>query len=437
MKRTSVLASLAAALLLSTFAAPALAERLYVPLVGGTAGGRPLATSVWVTSTAPAAREVTADFVGAAGRRATRSFDLAAGSRQLASLAAPGAAGLLALDGDAATVFAWLAARADGDPAEVPVIGAQDVYAAGASPALDLAAGSGPLRVGAANLGDAAATCRAQLSGESERSGVPSTWFTVPPKSFAAIDIAAGDSAAAPTARVTCDQPFYPLAVTTGDDLQVIVAKGTGPNGNCDRWLTLAPQPDGSWLAAANGNFHQATTRDPKGVLCIRAPQELHVARAVYDWDVVAGPWWKKKKDGIHNLGYFFGERYRSGVIGNVNTIGTRNQLKFMQNYDMPQGTNTNVSAAFQMQQGAQYHASYTFDAEEEQATLQLFRGGAEVKSLSQQTHAGGSTLLVRPFDGDLALIAEFGNYAAGRGVPEVPTIGWTYANFQLRLYPK
>ncbi|HEV8239119.1 MAG TPA: hypothetical protein VGS57_07120 [Thermoanaerobaculia bacterium] len=421
MKRMLSLASLAAGLCaLSVFATPASAERLYVPLVGGDdLAGKPLGTSVWVASDDGTSRQVASQALG-----------------KLGAPAAGHAAALLAFDGDAARVSAWLGADGSGDPVEVPVIGEHDLYAAGSSPALELAAFA-TTRVGAANIGDASATCRVELDGDSPSASART--FVVPPKSFAAIDLAPGttdDDNAPSSAHVTCDQPFYPLAVSTGDDLQVVVAKGSGPNGSCDKRLNLTPQPDGSWLAAANGNFHVATTRHPKGVLCIDAPRELRVASAVYDWDVVAGPWWRKKKDGIHNLGYFFGERYRSGVIGNVNTIGTRNQLKFMQNYDMPPGSNTSVSGSCQMQKGGRYHVTYTFDAEHEQATLQLFRNGVEVKSLSQQTHPDGDTLLVQPYEGALALIAEFGNYDA-KGLPEVPTVGWTYANFRLRLYPK
>jgi len=422
MKRMLSLASLAAAFLaLCSLASSARAERLYVPLVGGIVEGQPVATSVWIASDDGTSRRVA---VQASGK--------------LAAAAATSAVSLVPLDGDASRVSAWLAVPGGDDPVEVPVIGEHDVYAAGSSPTLELALGNTALRVGAANLGDAATTCHADLSSDSPVDGDRRT-FVVPPKSFAAIDVmpaTTGADAAPASAHVTCDQPFYPLAVAAGDDLRVIVAKGSGPNGSCDKRLGLAPQPDGSWLASTNGNFHVGTTRHPKGVLCIDAPGELRVATAVYDWDVTAGPWWRKRKDGIHNLGYFFGERYRSGVIGNVNTIGTRNQLKFMQNYDMPPGSNTNVSGGYAMQKGGRYHVTYTFDAASEQATLQLFRGGQEVKRLSQQLRAGDATLLVQPYDGGLALIAEFGNYDA-KGLPEVPTIGWTYANFRLRLYPK
>jgi hypothetical protein len=415
---------------------PAAAERLYVPVVGGASADRPLATSVWVASADAEPLRVTAELVDAAGAHPARTFAVTGGARQLDGLAAPGATGLIALEASPAAVSAWVDGAADGEPAEVPVIGSHDAYAAGAAPTLELAVGHETLRVGAANLGDAAATCHVELEG----AATAPISFAVPPRSFAGVDAAADAGRAASSARVRCDQPFYPLAVTTGDDLQVAVAKASGANGACNRWLSLAPQPDGSYLAATAGTFHQATSKHPKGVLCIRAPRELRIARAVYEWDVVAGPWWPKRKDGIHNLGYFFGERYRSGVIGNVNTIGTRNQLKFMQNYGMTPGTNTNISAGYQIQKGARYHASYTFDAAQSVATLRFYRDGVEVKSLTEQTFAPDRTLLVQPYgegrDNGLALVAEFGNYAT-RGMPEVPTIGWVYGNFRLRLYPR
>src|SRR5581483_6795414 len=161
------------------------------------------------------------------------------------------------------------------------------------------------------------------------------------------------------------------------------------------RWVTLTRQADGSYGADVSGVFHQATTAHPKGILCIKAPAELAIGRAVYDWDVVAGPWWKQKPSGIHNLAYFFGERYRSGVIGNVNATGTKGGLRVMQNYSMPQGYNSSGGVQYKIERGALYHATYTFDASNASATLQLFRNGAEVKRLGIGTSPQGRTLVV------------------------------------------
>jgi hypothetical protein len=426
-----------ALLLAVTGIAPAAAARLYVPALGTAADGSPLTTSVWVANVGGAPRPVAARFLSAEGAGEARNFAVEGGARMLEGLTKAGAVGLIAVDADeAAAVSAWVASGAGDDVREVPVIGPHDSYQAGVELGLDLAAARDALQIGAANLGSATASCQATLL---DADGTPTERldFAVAPLSFGR-QAARGLAAAA---KVRCDQPFFPVGIATGDDLQVMIAKAGGPNGPCDRWLNLERQPDGSYLATAAGVFHQATSADPKGILCIKAPDTLRVGRAVYDWDVVAGPWWPKKKNGIHNLGYFFGERYRGGVIGNVNTTGTRNTLKFMQNYSMGFHTNTNVSGGYQIEKGSLYHATYSFDANQASANLRFYRNGVEVKNLTQNTFPAGNTLTVSPYgtgnQRGLALVAEFGNYVGGRGTPEVPTIGWTYGNFTLRLFPK
>jgi len=417
---------------------PAVAERLYVPVLGGAADGSTLATSVWATSTGAGPAVVRAAGLDAAGPRAAREYEVPRGAQVLGDLVAPGAEGLVALDAAPDSVSAWVATGEDGDDvAEVPVIGAEDTYHPGATPSLALGDDdSTAVRVGAANLGDAAATCTATLVGAD---GNDSGSFTlnVPAHGLAHRDLAAGERAGATSARVGCDQQFFPLAVSKSSDLQVIVAEASGPNGHCDRTVALTRQADGSWFANLDGVFHQATGPHPKGIVCVSAPSNLRIGRAVYEWDVVAGPWWPKRPNGIHNLGYFFGQRYHSGVIGNVNSTGTKGTLRIMQNYSMRTHRNTHGDASYRLTQGSLYHAAYTFDASGARATLRLEKNGGGGQTVSTGTSPSGRTLAVKPYgSGGLALVAEFGNYNNPR-MPEVPTIGWAYANFRLRLYPK
>jgi hypothetical protein len=419
---------------------PAAAARLYVPVLGGSAEGRPLATSVWATALAGSERNVGARFLGRDGAGPHRDFALADGAQPLDGIAAPGQEGLIALDAPADAVSAWVATDGDGEVAELPLIEDADAWAAGSNPGLALPEAGASLRVAAANLGSRPATCTATLEG-ADGAALATRRLAVAPHGLAHLDVAPGERAGAVAARVSCDQPFYPLAVSAGDDLRVAVAKASGANGSCDRWLTLQAQPDGSWLAQTPaGVFHQGTTAHPKGILCIKAPAALNIGRAVYDWDVVAGPWWPKKPTGIHNLGYFFGERYRSGVLGNINATGTKGGLRIMQNYSLPMHHNTSGGTSYHIQKGALYHATYTFDAAQASATLQLFRNGQQDKAFGIPTVPQGRALQVKPYgsgsEAGLALVAEFGNYIS-RGMPEVPTLGWTYGNFRLRLWPK
>jgi hypothetical protein len=435
-----------AALLAVAGIAPATAARLYVPVLGATGpDGRALPTEVWVTNmSASATRPVAARFLGDGEAGEARTFAVQRGGQMLDKLAAPGAVGLIEIDADENAVSAWVADGGATEVSEVPVIGPHDLYHAGAAPALDTFAGVDydRLLVGAANLADKAASCEAKLfAGDNrELARIP---FEVPAKSVAREDAAAWTGSKPASAQVTCNRDFYPLAVaTTGGGTHVITAKGVGPNGTCQKWVTLSPQTDGSYTALVTGVFHQATGANPKGIICIRAPGELKVGRAVFEWDVTIGPWSSKNPAGVHNLGYFFGERYRSGVIGNVNGLGpNKSAVKWMQNYGMPKGSSTNAKSGYELQKGVLYHPTYIFDAANKRATLRLQTGGQEVANVSGDIKPGnGQALVVKPYGTGgllgLAIVGEFGNYT-NQHAPEMPSLGWVYGNLSIHLVPK
>ncbi|HEY0510983.1 MAG TPA: hypothetical protein VGH73_03710 [Thermoanaerobaculia bacterium] len=395
-----------------TLAAPAAAERIYVPVLGD---GSALTTKVWV----------------------------AGAERQVA--AAAGRAGLVALEaGSAADVRALMAGRGGKDGAEVPAFTEDELYQAG----VEVPLGDLPrpremasLSVGAANLSEQTASCRATLS-RPDGSRLGEIQFEVEPMSLARRAAAGRGQVGAVT--VTCDQSFYPLAVATdAKGLKPIIAKGIGPNGACALVLTLFQQLNGHYSAVSPpGVFHSATKANPKGIICIRSQTELHIAKATYEWDTTLGPWSPRDHSGLHNLGYFFLDRYRSGVIGNVNFAGpNKNYLKFMQNVGMVPGTNTSNKLDYVMQTNLTYHQIYTFDAANKQARLQVYLNGLQVASFSLATQPGNNqTLIVKPFNAagntNLALIAEFGNYL-NQHHPEEATVGWKYSNFKVDMISK
>jgi hypothetical protein len=242
-------------------------------------------------------------------------------------------------------------------------------------------------------------------------------------------------------ARVTCDQSFYPFAVAAdANELHPTFAKGIGPNGACNAFLTLTQLASGSYIATTPpGLFHTATKGNPKGILCLKATKELKIARATFEWDVTVGPWSKRDRAGLHNLAYFFLDRYRSGVVGNVNAAGpNKSFLKFMQNVGMPKGSNTNNKAPYLLQENLTYHFVYTFDAASKKAVLQAFLNGVEVQGFDKEVKPGNNqTLVVQPYTAQgLALVAEFGNYV-GQHHPEEATIDWKYLNFRVVMVPK
>lgn len=413
MKKVFALVALSAL----TLAAQANAERIYVPILARAgADGSVLATQVRV------------------------------GDQVLANLPPAKRAGLITLEAEEAfDVTAWTVDRSGRAVAEVPAFTDQEVYSAGVDVPLDLLPRPRAMKsllVGAANLSEQTASCQATFFARdgSRAAEIP---FEVAPKSLARTDgLAAARGARSSEVRITCDQSFYPFAVAANPDRQFI-AKGIGPNGSCGKTLALTPVVAGAYqVGLPDVVFHEATKSNPKGILCIAAPKELKVAKAVYSWDVTVGPWSPRDRSGVHNLGYFFLDRFRSGTVGNVNVLGpNKNILKFAQNVNMPAGSNTNAKAGYAMQVGQTYHVVYTFDAANKSANLKVFLNGLPVADFSKETKPGNNqTLIVKPFAGSkengLAMVAEFGNYL-GQHHPEEATVGWKYSNFKLILFPK
>ncbi len=432
-------------------ATPAAAERIYVPVLGPTAGdGSALTTKVWIANTDGVGRKVAARFLEAAS----------VGDEQVVTPGATGQilrnvekAGLIAIDAGAedaepaVDVTAWTVGE-KGHAAEVPVFTNQEVYAAGVDvPLIDLPrpGSMASLLVGAANVSDKAAACVATLYSR-DGSRLAEVPFEVEPMSLTRQDaLAQTGKRRVAAVRVTCDQSFYPLAVATErGSRQVVYAKATGPNGACNYTVALEQQPNGHYTASSPlAVFHDATRNNPKGIICIRAPKELRIAQARFEWEVTAGPWAQRDRSGVHSLGYFFLERYRSGVVGNVNALGpNKNLLKVMQNVGMPRGSNTTGKGGYALQQDQTYRFVYTFDAVNKRATLQTFSGNVVVNTLNAEAKPGGQTLVLKPYvttpgtQGGLALVAEFGNFN-NQHHPEMPTWFWKYANFKVDMTPK
>jgi hypothetical protein len=437
-----------AALLTLAASAPVSAERLFVPVISAPDGnGRGLPTEIWVNG-GQAKTVVSAGVVRGGLVDKARRFEVQPGGRLLDGLAGSGEIGLVEVDARELAVSAWTASSDGRGISEVPVIGSYDVYHSSAEPGLEIARDYDRLLVGAANVSDQPSSCHAILFDDSnnEVARVP---FDVPAKSLARHDAAGwlGTQRAA-YAQIGCDRTFYPVAVTTstGNDggTSAIFAKDTGPNGTCDRWVTPVQSHTGeAWFLEIPGLFHQATQQDAKGIVCVKLPQaELRVGRAIFEWDVTVGPWNSKQKSGVHNLGYFFGERYRSGIVGNVNFLGPNKSLaKWMQNFGMPKGSNTNAKGAFEATQTL-YHIVYTFDANGKTSTLDIQNAAHQsLKTITGKNAPGNNqTMVLKRYgkgnlDG-LGMVLEFGNYGF-QHLPEVATFGWLYANLNVRMFPK
>jgi hypothetical protein len=401
-----------------TLAIPATAEKIYVPVLGATAAdGSVLATKVWVANAEGVEREVPA-----------------------------GRVGLVAIDADSVDhVRALLASRGDGG-AEVPAFTEEEAYQAG----LDVPLGDLPsprslrsLIVGAANLSEQTASCKATVS-RPDGSLLGEVQFDVEPMSLTRRNaLAAVGRGRVGAVSVTCDQSFYPLGVALdASGKSPIITKGIGPNGACTYFLTVLKQPSGHYATAQQGPFHVATKASPKGILCLKTTEDLRIGKAVFEWDTTLGPWSPRDKSGLHNLAYFFLNRYRGGVVGNINLAGpNKSFLKAMQNISMAPGTNTNNKVDYAATTGLTYHTVYTYDATNKLVTMDLRLNGLTVAKFNVAAQPGNSqTLLVKRYGtgtlAGLAMVGEYGNYL-NQHHPEEATVGWTYSNFKLDMTPK
>lgn len=451
------------ALCAAAMTASAQAERIYVPVLDTTGpDGNARPTRIWAQSEDGVSRQVSIQLATREGLEPARTVDVPRLGRVLDDVTG-GNAGLVAIDAEPETVVRAFMVSAEAGRAtmldEVPIFFQHELYDAGVDvPLGDLPRRPDSLLVGAANVTRQTASCQATLS---NRHGdvVARIPFAVEAMSVTREDAAAWTNVRHVTdATVTCDRIFYPLAVATeSTGPRQVVATGTGPNGTCKQTLTLTQQTNGTYtLATPPGLFHQARPSDPKGIVCIRTPTELRAAKAVYEWDVAINGWSPRQKSGVHNMGYFFLERFRSGTIGNVNALGpNKSKVKFNQNVGLPacgsgKTCNTKAEAGYLLENNVVYHVVYTFDAQNKRATMQIYRAGALVKELSANVSPGnGQALVFRPYgkaaQAGLAAVAEFGNYLRQHKPEEASLpclsgsscVGWIYSNFKLTVYPK
>jgi hypothetical protein len=323
-------------------------------------------------------------------------------------------------------------------------LGPHDGFQRDAMAGLELASGYDRLEVGAVNLSAEPASCTASLFAQDGRE-VGRVPFEVDALGWVRRDAAVEAGGRRATyAQVTCDRSFYPIAATSrGDGTGAVLAKAIGPNGPCTEKIALARRNDGKYVLDRPGLFHQATTARPKGILCVRAPSQLKVARATFEWDILTGDWSARDRSGVHNLAYVFLDRYRSGVVGNVNAVGpNKDQIKWMQNYGMAvcgtgRACNTTGRDGFRLEPNKIYHLTYVFDAAAKRVTLTLQDSGRNTLATASGPTGGKHPLMVKPYgkgqlDG-LAMVVEFGNYL-GQHPPEEATLGWLYGNIHVEM---
>lgn len=295
------------------------------------------------------------------------------------------------------------------------------------------------LVVGAAVPGAKSATCRVQLVGArgivlEERS----------------LDVAAGSSAQADFAdriglrmavgaHVSCDQAFYAYGAAAGqNEPKAVWAESFGPNAPCDFTVEASQLEPGVWVATKDGPVHTAAKAKPKGVVCVKVPQDLTLNKMVIEWETTPAAW-SKKPSGNHNMLFVHRGRFRANTVSNVNAFGPgKNFVKVAQNVDLPPKNSTNTKMGIELQNGTTYLIRYTYDAANKQVNAQLFQSGTLLKSVTFTATAKNKVLLLQAhgLSEKGAFFAEFG-HMANQEPPEMPSFGWRYANFRAEMYTK
>jgi hypothetical protein len=158
----------------------------------------------------------------------------------------------------------------------------------------------------------------------------------------------------------------------------------------------------------------------------------LNLDRLVWDLDITAGPWNARKPECAHNIAFFHRGKFRSNCFSNLNAFGPKRYwMKNNQNIDQPAGTNTNAKIGFQFLQGTTYHINYVFDPIGKKVHIIAQQGGHDVGHIDMNATAFNHILTV-PATG---LVLEMGNLLQQAGC-EVPSLGWSWANLRLTMFP-
>jgi hypothetical protein len=296
------------------------------------------------------------------------------------------------------------------------------------------------LVVGAAVPGNAAAQCTVQLLG-ARGVVLEKDSFKVSASSNAQVDFAdrIGLRMAA-GARVSCDRPFFAYGAAAGvNEPKAVWAEAFGPNAPCDFTVTASQLEPGVWVATKDGPVHIAAKGKPKGVVCVKAPQDLTLNKMVFEWEVTPGPWSTKKPSGNHNMLFVHRGRFRSNTVSNVNAFGPGKAfVKIAQNIDLPPKNSTNTKMGVLLQNGTPYQIRYTYDAVNKRVTAELYANDVLVKTAAMNATPKGKSLLIQAkgMSDKGSFFAEFG-HMANQELPEMPSFGWRYANFRVEMHAK
>jgi hypothetical protein len=419
------------------------AGTVYVPVVQPSASdGHRLPTHLWVSNLGTAEISYRSSFLpvgvdGAAFKSIAESAPqkVAVDRVQVVDDAAEsGRTGLLAIEAESEVqVDAWVETRHGRQTymGGVPVISEANRFEADTAAFVNGVSRVHTAQLALVNLGTEAASCAVDFVRADGTLAGGNARVTVPAVSLGLYDDALGLRQMQEDVSVSasCDQPFFAFAVE--NDPRNSRVTFISPASQIAPAAVVA-DASAPIVFSRPGQVHTATTADPKLKLSVPVTQALQLDRLVYDLDITAGPWNDKKPECAHNIAFFHRGRFRSNCFSNLNAFGPkRNWLKNNQNIDQPAGSNTNAKINFHFVQGTTYHVNYVFDATNKMVHIIVLQGGHDVGHFDMPATAQNHLLTV-PSTG---LVLEMGNLLHQVGC-EVPSLGWSWANLTLTMFP-
>lgn len=438
-----------AALLTAGASSPALAGKLYIPVLDRNGA----TTEVWIANGGAADRRYAAFFIptGVDGsvRPATppvRTIVLGGRTTRVSGLTTPGQYGLLEIDSAPQLLIDARLRHTIGGVnlfTNVPVISSENDLAANATAhllGLTRSNAGSSTDLGVVNLASSATSCAVSFFRASGSQIGGTAAIDVPPLSVRTFSDALGllgeGQAADARAAVSCDQPFYAFAAvfdaaTTA--LSFATPAGTGASALGGGGGTANPPPAGNAVVfTRDGSIHTPASGNEISSFVVPVPSSLSLKRMVIEWDVTPGAFTAGKEDKGHNLIWVHRGKFRSNTIANMNAFGTpRNEVRNNTNVDVPPTGLVTQRAPFIFQQGVTYRVRYVYDAENRLVTVTLSSGGTVLATLNQAATANGRLSI--PAAG---FFVQFGHTAAQAAEGfELPTYGWNYANLRVEMY--
>jgi hypothetical protein len=341
------------------------------------------------------------------------------------------------------------AERFEGVGTQIPAVSSRDLFPAGVTSQLYNLERSRDRfsAVGILNAGSRTASCTADLF-HSDGAALGSARFSLAPLSHRQFGdplrtVFQQSEIAAVRAAISCDQPFYPYAVTfqpaAGQASWHFPARqepeALVPADEVLESQTLAAQALCGAAQPGIQCFQQPGIffTPARGALTKRIelpfPNKVEYKKVRVQIDVTHGAWFAKRPDGIHNI-FWLAQGTNPDRIGYVNARGPKRHLVYAVHHIGAPKTIDGRRLVEEMRTnpGSTYHYDYTFDAANHRVDF-VVRDSQGRQLLHR---VDNTTFTRRIFTRTYKYLIDFGlkDEAA-----DAPTLGWKYANLKVEFF--